>query len=433
MNYRSLLLFVLFLPLLSNAQDRLNSVKSPTSPASSILGLQPASILSPKSYQALEIGFYSNNAVIVNDFALEFTPYWAKNHSLSLDEYLYPKRAVDQLIRNSSFSIASTPNFLLGDSTATGGIGFGYRTTFYFGNKRDRQELESYKTNIRQTQKIQTRIISKAEELIENGEVIDKNEFLDKMKGSVILALFYTGSFQDISEAEEVTNNIYKDAVFLPQLNINDPDPFLDSFYALVDKHLQAGSLFNRFKSYIRDRHGFSVDVAYASLFNFPTNDFTFSVIPRHSVWVTPTYRFLDYFDFLKVMGVLRFEWYKSDYFRTYFPGMPVFDRNLDYGVGVFSELDKFSFQAELVGRSSNADIEVGSDENGNRLFIKETGSDLQYIATFNYSITDHIMVSYSIGNRFAPIQNPSNTLVSLLSLNFGFGGPTTKDLNLDR
>ncbi len=38
-------------------------------------------------------------------------------------------------------------------------------------------------------------------------------------------------------------------------------------------------------------------------------------------------------------------------------------------------------------------------------------------------------MLSYSLGSRFEPIAAPLNTLVSMLSLNFGFGAPKTNDV----
>ena len=151
----TLMFILLVFCSISNAQEKLNKLQAPTSPAASILGMQPSAVLSPKSYQALETALYSSfvgengTAVIPNDFALEFTPYWTKNHSLSLDEYLYPKKLTDQFIRNSSLSIASTQNFQLGDSTATNGLGFGYRTTFYIGNKKDREKIEKYISDLK--------------------------------------------------------------------------------------------------------------------------------------------------------------------------------------------------------------------------------------------------------------------------------------------
>ena len=75
------LLFVVLLTVSSlRAQEKLSTITAPTSPASYMLGAQPSSVLSPKSFQALETALFSNfsngegQTVIPNDFALGFTP-----------------------------------------------------------------------------------------------------------------------------------------------------------------------------------------------------------------------------------------------------------------------------------------------------------------------------------------------------------------------
>ncbi|NOY51075.1 MAG: hypothetical protein GXO88_11010 [Chlorobi bacterium] len=437
MKYR-LTLFLLVFCSISNAQEKLNKLQAPTSPAASILGLQPSAVLSPKSYQALETALYSNligengNAVIPNDFALEFTPYWTKNHSLSLDEYLYPKRLVDQFIRNSSLSIASTQNFLLGDSTATNGLAFGYRTTFYFGNKKDRKEIEKYKSSLQSNQKITSLIGSKSEELINNNKVADKHEFLEKIKSTIVMTINQNMSDLDAKQINTLIDEIITEASML-SFDVNDPDPFLGSFYNIIDDKLKSELLFNSFKTYIKNRQGWSVDIAYANFLNFPSSNFNFSYLPRQSFWLTPTYRFKDGLNFLKIMGVIRYEWYNVDYFKKYFVDSKTYENNFDYGLAISTQFKKFSIKFEMVGRKSETEIPVGTDTDGNELFRRDKTTGFQYLGSFNYNLSDQIILSYSLGNRFEPILNPNNTLVSLLSLNFGFGTPTENTLNLGK
>lgn len=435
MKYKLTLLLLLFFTM-TKAQEKLNKLQAPTSPAASILGLQPSSILSPKSYQALETAVYSNfinesgNAFIPNNFALEFTPYWTKNHSLSLDEYLYPKRLVDQLIRNSSISIASTQNFQLGDGTSTNGLAFGYRTTFYFGNKKDRREIENYKSGLRSNQEITSSIGSEAEELLNNGEVANKNEFLEKIKITVVQTIDQFLKDKDAGEKNELADEIMAETSMLT-FDIDDPDPFLDGLYNIIDEKLKSELLFENYKTYIKNRLGWSVDVAYANLVNFPSNNFNFSYVPRQSFWITPTYRFYDNLSFLKIMGVIRYDWYNRAYFTRYFVNSEMYETGIDFGLAFSTQFEKFSIKFEMVGRQSDTEINAGTDAEGNELFRRDKSSDLQYLGSFNYNLSDQIVLSYSLGNRFEPILNPNNTLVSLLSLNFGFGTPTEKTLNL--
>lgn len=434
MKRKILLTLISILPLLTIAQEKLNKLQAPTSPASSILGLQPSAVLSPKSYQALETALYSNfmnnsgNTFIPNDFALEFTPYWTKNHGLSLQEYLYPN-GFDQFVRNSSFSTASTQNFLLGDSTATNSIAFGYRTTFYIGNKTDRETVENFTSNLLTNMKISAKVTSEALSLIINNKISNQEELMGMIRNTILQCLNESGKFDNQEAAVELTNIIIEESAFIPPLEIAQPQPFVDSLNAIIDKKLKAEATYNNFKEYIGKRYGLSIDIAYAGFLNFPTNSFESSYLPRQSFWITPTYNFRDKWSFLKVMAVIRYEWYNSGYYKEYFIDSKIFENNIDYGLSVAAEFKKFSLNFEMVGRYSNSEIPAGTDAEGNELYRKDQKSDFQYIGSFSYNLTDQIILSYSIGNRFEPIQNPNNTLVSVLSLNLGFGAPTKSDL----
>jgi hypothetical protein len=110
-----------------------------------------------------------------------------------------------------------------------------------------------------------------------------------------------------------------------------------------------------------------------------------------------------------------------------------IYKTNFDYGGAVAFEFRMFSLQLEAVGRFSQSEISEGVDNEGNALYSKEQESDFQYIGTFGCNLSDGIIISYSLGNRFNPIQEAENTLVSMLSLNFGFGSPTKKDIDLSK
>lgn len=422
------------------AQEKLNAITTPSSPASYILGVQPDAVLTPKSYRALEAALYSNffsggeALSIPRDFALEFTPYWTKNHGLSLDEYLYPKSIWDQVLRNSSVSISSTQNFLLGDSSASNGIAYGYRTTIYLGNKKDREIVTAYLEVINQNKAISARIISKASELILIDEIKSKAEFIERMRP--VIEAEVSVYFQP-ETARQIIGEIMNEVQLLPDNPVSGdplPDSFLDAFNPIItnsiNKQLKYDAI-SDFRNYIGERQGFMLDIAYAGLVNFPTNSFGYSVVPRQSIWLTPTYRFKDKLSKLKVMGVLRYEWYRLEYYNRFFPSSDFFKNNFDYGLAVSGEWRKFSIRFEVVGRSSNSETVVGQDENGNNLYIKDNSSDVQYMGTFSYRLTDEIALTYTLGEKFNPILNPEETLVSLLSLNFGFGAPTTNDIEV--
>lgn len=438
MRYITVVLTLTLFIIKTGAQGKLNKLEAPTSPASRIIGIQPSTVLSPKSYQALETTLFSNffsstgDAIIPNDFALEFTPYWTKSHSLSLDEYLYPKSAFNQFVRNSSFSIASTQEFLLGDSTTSNGLAFGYRTAFYLGSKKDREKIKNYREKMLINDLIYVETRALGIRLSENIDSLSNEDILDEINKMVfkVVSKYYK---EDPQKVKEITDKIIKETSQIPPLNKTNPNIFLEAFSEIVDKYLEAQVLFDQFAEYIKERQGFTIDIAYANLLNFPTNNFELSYVPCQSVWITPLYRFKDHWSVLKVLGVFRYEWYNTNYFKLYFPETKIYKNNFDYGLAISTIFQNFSLQFEMVGRYSSTEIPAGTDVEGNELYRKEDNSDFQYLIIFNYNLTDQIVISYNLGNRFEPIQNPTNTLVSTLSLNFGFGAPEKADINVTK
>lgn len=68
-------------------------------------------------------------------------------------------------------------------------------------------------------------------------------------------------------------------------------------------------------------------------------------------------------------------------------------------------------------------------DAQGNTLYLKSNTSDFQYIGTFSNRLTEQIALTYQIGSSFKPAFSTTGTLISLVSLNFGFGGPNLTDI----
>ncbi|MEO8517519.1 MAG: hypothetical protein ABI426_12265 [Flavobacterium sp.] len=414
------------------AQEKLNTLTTPSSPAASILGMQPSVILKPKSYRALEAALYSNfsddngNSIIPNDFGLEFMPYWANNHSLTLEDYLYPKFNIDQLFRNSALSLASTQQFLLQDSTKTKSIAIGYRTSVFFGNAKDKENITALVKNLTENQRIGSFILLELEKL-KDKSYTKKEDYLRDVRDVLTDRIYKELKTKSKKEAETIVENIYNETEALP-FDMAKIDDFFIAFGDLIEKHV--GGSYDEFKAYIKNRQGLLIDFACAVHVNFPDNNFNFSEVPKYSVWLTPSYNFSNKLDFLKATATLRYEHYYKDYFEKYFPAANVFDNNIDYGMALSGNFKKFSVELEATGRQSKSLIKSGFDTSGNTLYRKESSGDFQYIATFSYRLTEQIALSYQFGSAFKPTFNVNNgTLISLLSLNLGFGGPNKSDV----
>lgn len=419
-----------------DSQEKLQRLTAPTSPASAITGMQPTTVLAPKTFNALETALYNNftdagSIVIPKDLAIEFTPYWSKNPHISLSEYLFPT-AWQSFLRNASFSVASSQSFLLGDSTKSNALGFGARTSIYFGGKNDRDTIENYRTQLQSADVLEGRFAIIRMRTLDNPEVVSITDFMNAIQQPLKKAVEGLHFFDSPEEINQFMEAFSADTLELPKLTASNHPAFENAVAGLLRKHISSDEVYTHFKKYLLNRQGFSLDLALASLLNFPTNDFEFSYAPKNAFWITPTYRFFaNENHVLKVMAVYRYEWYNIDYYKLYFPGSTVYQNNHDYGVSVAAEFKKCSVQAELVGRNSSTEIPLGMDLEGNKIYTKKRNNDLQYLLVVNYRLTDQAILTFNFGNQFNPVTNPDRTLVSTLSVNFGFGSPKKSSLNL--
>lgn len=418
-----------------DTQEKLQRLTAPTSPASAITGMQPTTVLAPKTLNALETALYNNftdagSIVIPKDLAIEFTPYWSKNPHINLSEYLYPT-AWQSFLRNASFSIASSQSFLLGDSSKSNALGFGARTSIYFGGKNDRDTVEAYRKQLKSADVLEGMFGNIRMRALDNPEVKSTTDFMQAIQEplkKVITDLAFFGSPQEIDQFME---SFCADTLELPALTAGNHDAFSNALAGIFRKHISVDRVYTHFKKYLINRQGFSMDFALASLLNFPTNNFEFSYAPKNALWITPTYRFFaNENHVLKAMAVYRYEWYNIGYYKLYFPGSTVYQNNHDYGISLAAEFKKCSVQAELVGRSSSTETPLGMDAEGNKIYTKKRSNDVQYLVVVNYRLTDQAILTFNFGNQFNPVMNPKRTLVSTLSVNFGFGSPKKSSLN---
>lgn len=427
------------------AQEKLSKITAPTSPASYLLGIQPSAVLAPKSYQALETALYSNfvnsdgKTILPNDFALEFTPYWATNHGLPLKSYLTDKRLADQVWRNLSFSVASSQNIIMEDKSASNGLSLGIRTTVFEGNKLDKSEVDKYLSLIRDDAALTSLIGSQLAPIYSDGTVNSAGQFLPKAIPIIVSQIEAKFGILTKAETTALKEGLEKGVLQFSSEYITDKSVFKGKFIDLLFDAMsavkkfhahQSSKLLDEFEEYLKKRNGFSLDLAWGSFLNFPTNRFEYSFVPKQAFWITPAYNFSNRADFLKITGVIRYEWYAPGYYQKYFPSSKTFENNIDYGISVAAELENCTFQIEGVGRSRKTEVFAGNDNTGNKLYRKEKDKDFQCIGSFSYRLTDQIALSYSLGNRFATIIDQNKSLVSLLSLNFGLGGPTDKDID---
>jgi Putative MetA-pathway of phenol degradation len=413
-------------------EEKITKLKAPSSPASVIIGIQPATISKPKSWEALEAGLFTNyynqssGLTIPNDYALEFTPYWMrKDVYVPMSDFATPSIG-KSLQQNLSFSIASTKNFIIHDTVHRDAIGFGARTMLWQGSKKEVKKVNDGIELARQKLALKNLVTqatlgltttTKADYISKVISALKKNS--RKLMSTAPL-LFASGSvskwlntLSDRLEAELGTDASTYDSTLGSIVN------------SLTAIETDAVALENM----IKDRKGLKVEVATALAVVFPTNETDFSYLPTYSVWVTPSYQPFNQ-EHWEFVGVLRFNWLDRNFYTKYTSKQDIIDRNTDYGLRLVYKLGRFSVEAEGVGRRSKVVVEKTTDpDTGLTTEVSRSDKDFQYILNFNYRISESIIVSYNFGKQFKPVLTSNQTLINMLTLNLGLGGPRKDDL----
>lgn len=287
------------------------------------------------------------------------------------------------------------------------------------------------------------KFVAAAENFILNERVANKNRFMElvneyvkikEMLAKRILLSYIIHVITKEAQNKSIDFNFKKILCELKkeekelQFNGDSYDDYAKDLENKIKLLLMYDEEYNTFKNYLKNREGLSIDFAFAGMLNFPTNEFEFSYVPKYSAWITPSYRFSNNDNHLKILGVLRYEHYNTNYYGTYFSGTKYFQNNLDYGASIQHVLDKFTMQFEFVGRYAYLEKITGTDSNGNKGYSEENSCDLQYIFTLSFNISDQVALSYNFGRRFKSETNQNGTFLSQISLNLGFGGPPETD-----
>jgi hypothetical protein len=337
----------------------LGSLNIPDSPAFEVLGVSPSSVARPGSTRELALTFLSSSgaddSAFPKNLAIEFSPYWWSYHpDLTWDNFNKNNKIGANLAQTFSISIAtSETSFKENDIDVGGsGLGLGFRTSFLKGKPS--------KKAIKAKEQMQT-------------------------------------LFQVLSN-----NAIPDDLTTLPK--DENGDPFVELSKTALNKIEGAQ---NTFRKANLNRVGWRLELAGATAYNFPDDQWDDGELKNTGVWLNTAYRtdegsYLDHFDFL---GVLRYLWNEAD------------DESLStYDIG-----------ARLIWISQNDDIPVSaSAEYVYRLVSdgdKQDSDKLAFIGEYLVNKTWSLFASF--GKSFDPDYEGNENFFSLLGVNLGYGkGP---------
>lgn len=410
----------------------LTKLQTPTFPAASIINNQVGTISRPKSFRSLEASIFSNyidqngGLTIPNDFALEFSPYWAQpNLKISNEEFLAPTVS-QSLIQNLAFSVSSTNNFVLGDSSKSNALGFGVRTMLFRGNNTILNEYNKLKKGYR----ISLDLVNLIDDIDNDSATVKElnNKYFEEVKKNKT-KLFgeFTKNQQNIivgNYIEYIRKHLAAESL-AKKISKDDYEEIIDN---LTDDFLQVDQILESIYKIRRNRPGFKLEVAGAIALDFPANQTDYSYIPKFGIWASPSYSF-DQVDWFEFLGVVRFYHFNLDFYKTYFPNTEVFENTWDFGFRLVLKWEKFAFESEFVWNKSNTVIHKETDAQGVTTTESKTKNDFQYIINFNYQLDDDIILSYNFGKSFDPFVAINGNMISSLSLNLGFNSPTNNNL----
>jgi hypothetical protein len=418
----------------SEIDKRISNVKTPSSPAALILGNQPSVVNRPKSWEALEVGLYTNylnnqgNLIIPNDYAIEFSPYWAQNKlKVSNADFLVPSPGLSAL-QNFSISISSTQNFIIKDSVHSNAIGFGLRTMIWQGSKGETGELMKKYGEMMKGLRLSLVIFDIGNSI--DTSVHERSIYIKKLTEGIRSKK--DKIFQDKLSALEISRFINELIGFLEQklpLTVKSKIDFDNLLADLVDEFIKLDTSVKTIEDMRADRKGFKLEVAAGMGLDFPTNTTSFATIPKWGIWVTPSYQPYRQ-NWIEFLVVLRYTNYNLSFYKNYLPKEPRYNNTVDYGLRVALKWKKFTLEFEGAGRWRQTTISKSTDENGITTTASKSDNDFQYLLNFNYQIQDNLVISYNFGDQFQQIlSNNKGTLISLLTLNFGIGAPKKSEI----
>jgi len=417
-------------------QTALESVKAPSMPASSILGIQANDVNRPKSLKSLETALLNNfkegqNFILPNSFAIELNPFMLSGRK-NFDYNSYLENKVGQnMWRNFSISVSSTTNFTINDSTTANAMGLGFRTIIF--NGRANPEIERMYKLAKTANQESVNIKGYVPGLIDyyNRDSISLENLIDTV-------LKYLKPLVKTEEAEA-----YQAAVeALAAIPKNTPKNKIEAVFIQNYQKFHSTKVYENFKTLVKDvkmnRYGWRLEIDLAYAISFPDNNFNYSVAPRWGTWLNASYKPLtkkkndsgeimhnkngdilyrpSNFEFI---GLARLFQNNQDFFQNLNPQDSTFKAGnfYDLGARIVWEKKNFALELEAVYRinTTNSSIDI----------VKN--NSFKYLVNINYNINQNMVISYYLGKDFDQPYN--SNLISGLSLNLGFGDIKIKDV----
>ena len=335
-----------------------NTARTPTSPAFTLFGLEPASVERPANPADLAIAFVTqakDAADVPEDFAIEFSPFWLVNQpflSWSADKTRTPWQSLQ---RTASFSVATGQ--IGTDEAPVTGLAIGGRASILSGELSAESEA--------QIQRLETQLTAQA-------------TMLNVLMGPALEKL------RERFNAKEITvEQLIEEMAKIQALAIKSKLHTESAEYKAVIKTME---------KFATVRDGWFLEVAGAAGWRYPQAVWDQGTFDRWALWVTPSYVAKS----SSVVGVFRYLSKDADAGTE--------EGVLDVGVRGILFRDRYALSVEYLRRSFEADeLEAGH----------------RFVGIAEFAVSDGAWLVATFGRDRDPGREDS--LVARLGLSFSF------------
>lgn len=335
-----------------------NSARTPTSPAFTLMGLEPSSVERPANPSDFAIGLLSkadNLATVPKNFAVESSPYWLFSHPDLTWQRDVDRNAWDSLARTASFSVGT------GDVGTTASpvraLAFGGRASIFSGRLSDETQEQLTRLEGLLTAEAALGLQMMAAQLKELSALLLAKKITPEEHTKLMAALqdatIKAKAYQESAERKAVA--------------------------ALMEKFATV-------------REGFFLEVAGAAGWRFPRADWSQGDFDRWGLWATPSYIAKG----TSVIGVFRYLSEDATAGTT--------DGVFDLGIRGVQFRSRYAVSLEYMLRSFKA----ANLEDGHRV-----------VGIAEYAVTDGTWLVVSFGRD--QNTNREGSFVAQLGLSFGF------------
>lgn len=404
----------------------IDQMRTPLSPAYTILDQTPTTIERPSSVQALSTNIQSAfaNGKFKPGIGLELTPFWMmlkKNYTIT--EYLSadPKGRKDYgklLLQHLSFSAAtsSSDTFSVGSITPGLGISYGVRALIWPGNisKRTLAKIEAINTTVKGNSYLNVELENVLSDIESEDEQTLNAERLKSILSNRLHVEFSKSEEDILREIDKRGSSAFEKNKGYCYDFVNE---YIKTKLPLFVKDAVALS-----KELSSAREGFMWEVATAGLTVFQENKFSKSYFAKAQVWTTLSYRILSDDENLK----------KSVDIMMLFRGT-FNDRSIDSS-------HYFDIAGKIQWNNNSWDLSV---EGAMRFATRPTtipdvngkipkNYTYRLVANFNYKINNVIGLNVSFGKSFDGIstefdKKKEQSILASGGLNVGIGKLNTK------